>query len=166
MMMMRRRMTTTSFWISVDARSQNYNPNGLFVSAYHLINYPIDHTYYPSVGNLLNKIKVEQRHSFISNLRSFSCKKKINDEIMMMMKIMLNHEEDKSRDDDVNKKRNEFKAEERIEGGKGRLHRASCLYIFSPSLSEQWRWQWWRWPGWRRWRWRRHVFLSCLQICE
>ena len=88
MMMMRRRMTTTSFWISVDARSQNYNPNGLFVSAYHLINYPIDHTYYPSVGNLLNKIKVEQRHSFISNLRSFSCQKKINDEIMMMKKIM------------------------------------------------------------------------------
>ena len=36
----------------------------------------------------MNKIKVEQRHSFISNLRSFSCKKKINDEIMMMMKIM------------------------------------------------------------------------------
>ena len=33
-------------------------------------------------------MKVEQRHSLISNLRSFSCKKKINDEIMMMMEIM------------------------------------------------------------------------------
>ena len=33
-------------------------------------------------------MKVEQRHSLISNLRSFSCQKKINDEIMMMMEIM------------------------------------------------------------------------------